>query len=114
MRWPLTQHCTVVTFLPLSRELAYLDVPDDNNLPVAVEDILPMGVSVDDQRHTTLGVGQGGKHTLCENGCTCNIALGLYTHSCMTTSVLAHTEEEAMYYAGGCAAKTAPPTHTQT
>ncbi len=40
---------------------AYLNVPDDHNLVVAVEDVLPFGVPVDDQGNTTLGGGQGRK-----------------------------------------------------
>ena len=44
------------------------NVSDDDTIPDSVEDVLSIGVAMEDQRHSPLCAGQGGKHALCREG----------------------------------------------
>ncbi len=45
----------------------YLDVSDNDGVSVAVENILAIWVSINDQGHPSLSTGECCKHTLCRN-----------------------------------------------
>ena len=43
----------------------YINVPDNDCIAVAVEKVVALGISVDDNGHPPLGERQASKHTLC-------------------------------------------------
>ena len=55
-------YCQVISQIST---LTYINVSDDYGVAVAIEKVVSLGVSIDDNGHPTLGVWQCRKYPLC-------------------------------------------------